>query len=270
MVEFTELAADGIATPTVAVESPDSDLVSATVRRLGLEGRPNTCVAKGLRALLDWEPGRFAVFDVGTNSLKLIVGNRRHAGVPRVELDTAVVTRLGEGLAETSELSPRRCGVPATTSPVSPRRAAGKGRPLLQTEWREPLAFFSIRGELAGNPQDVASIADALRMESKELAPFLANLELLRLVSRRRPVGSAVSSRSTQRKCTDHFVRSWFRFVQPFQAELVGPQPARRLDASLTSGAVGSGNPVPCGVLSPQAPARGGSPRSVLVTTRRS
>lgn len=107
-------------------------------------------------------------------------------------------------------------------------------RTLLQTELREPLVYFSILAELAGNPHDVGSIADALRMESKELAPYLANLELLRLVSRRRPVGSATNSRSTQWKCTDHFVRFWFRFVQPFQAELEsGADPAAHVERNV-------------------------------------
>ncbi|WP_244929650.1 Ppx/GppA family phosphatase [Nocardioides sp. W7] len=105
MVEYTELTADGLTTRTVAVESPDSELVSATIRGLGLDGRPNTCVAKGLRSLLGWEPTRLAVLDVGTNSVKLNVSDRRDGGVPRTELDTAVVTRLGEGQAESGRLS---------------------------------------------------------------------------------------------------------------------------------------------------------------------
>ena len=100
MVEHTELTADGRTTTTVAVESPDQELVTATVPRLGLRGRPNTCVAQGIRSLLDWWPTRFAVIDVGTNSVKLTAGDRDLDGVPRTELDTALVTRLGEGLAE--------------------------------------------------------------------------------------------------------------------------------------------------------------------------
>ena len=39
---------------SVAVESPDPALVTETVRRLGLAERRNTCVARGLKALLGW------------------------------------------------------------------------------------------------------------------------------------------------------------------------------------------------------------------------
>ena len=124
MVEYTELTADGHTARTVAVEAADPELVTATIRKLGLDGRPNTCVAQGLRSLLAWVPSRFAVLDVGTNSVKLIVGDRSDA-VPRIELDTAVVTRLGEGLAEAGELTPdamRRTGDAIATMVQDVRR----------------------------------------------------------------------------------------------------------------------------------------------------
>ncbi|MFC7492616.1 MULTISPECIES: Ppx/GppA family phosphatase [unclassified Nocardioides] len=105
MVEYTDLTVDGTSVRTVAVESPDRELVTATIRRLGLEGRRNTCVPAGLRSLLGWEPARFAVVDVGTNSVKLTVGDRG-GGVPRTEHDAAVVTRLGEGMGEDGVLQP--------------------------------------------------------------------------------------------------------------------------------------------------------------------
>ncbi|MGB3185782.1 MAG: hypothetical protein WBG36_10255 [Ornithinimicrobium sp.] len=105
MVELTELTADGTTTHTVAVESPDTALVAATVRRLGLEGRRNTCVAQGLKSLLGWGPARFAVIDVGTNSVKFHLGERRGTQAARTLVDRAVVTRLGEGLAETGQLT---------------------------------------------------------------------------------------------------------------------------------------------------------------------
>jgi AAA+ ATPase superfamily predicted ATPase len=107
-------------------------------------------------------------------------------------------------------------------------------RTLLQTELREPAVYFSILSELAGNPRDVATVAAALRMEAKELSGYLATLESLRLVARRRPVGAGVRSRSTQWKCTDHFVRFWFRFVQPFQGELeAGADPRAHVDVNV-------------------------------------
>jgi exopolyphosphatase/guanosine-5'-triphosphate,3'-diphosphate pyrophosphatase len=105
MVELTEVSAEGRTIRTVAVESPDPDLVSRTIGRLGLDGRPNVCVPMGLRSVLDWGPRRFAVIDVGTNSTKFTLGRRDEDGTPRIEVDTAVVTRLGEGLATTGELA---------------------------------------------------------------------------------------------------------------------------------------------------------------------
>src|SRR4051794_10404908 len=104
MVELTDVSVDGRSIRTVAVESPDPALVSQTIRRLGLGGQPNVCVAKGLKTLLGWGPTGFAVLDVGTNSVKFTVGDRRQ-GVGHNQADTAVVTRLGEGLAQSGELS---------------------------------------------------------------------------------------------------------------------------------------------------------------------
>jgi exopolyphosphatase / guanosine-5'-triphosphate,3'-diphosphate pyrophosphatase len=49
---------------------------------------------------------RFAVIDVGTNSVKLHVGERGAAGTWRTVLDRAAVTRLGEGLDEHRVLQP--------------------------------------------------------------------------------------------------------------------------------------------------------------------
>ena len=48
----------------------------AAVRELGLADRPNVCLARGLKALVGFEPVRFAVIDVGTNSVKFHVGER--------------------------------------------------------------------------------------------------------------------------------------------------------------------------------------------------
>src|SRR5262249_869120 len=60
----------------------------------------------GLRALLDDAPERYAVIDVGTNSVKLHVGEREATGLWRAIVDRAEVTRLGEGLEKNSEIMP--------------------------------------------------------------------------------------------------------------------------------------------------------------------
>ena len=74
--------------------------VVAAVASVGLGGTINTSYPRGLRALLDDAPERYAVIDVGTNSVKLHVGERGAAGAWRAIVDRAEVTRLGEGLEE--------------------------------------------------------------------------------------------------------------------------------------------------------------------------
>src|SRR5581483_3203476 len=80
MAEVSELTAGGRSTRTIAVEAEDPALVAGTVRELQLGDRPNVCVARGLKTLLGLDPVRFAVIDVGTNSVKLHVGERRADG----------------------------------------------------------------------------------------------------------------------------------------------------------------------------------------------
>jgi len=105
MVEMTEIATGGSSTRTVAVESPDTALVSATIARLGLQDRRNVCVARGLKAMIGFGTQVFGVIDVGTNSVKFHLAERRADGAANVVVDRAEVTRLGEGLDETGELT---------------------------------------------------------------------------------------------------------------------------------------------------------------------
>ena len=56
--------------------------------------------------MLGLDPVRFAVIDVGTNSVKLHVGERRADGSWQTVADRAEVTRLGEGLQDTGSLQP--------------------------------------------------------------------------------------------------------------------------------------------------------------------
>jgi exopolyphosphatase / guanosine-5'-triphosphate,3'-diphosphate pyrophosphatase len=52
MVELSEISSGGRTSRTIAVEHEDPELVSATVRELGLDGRPNVCLARGLKTML--------------------------------------------------------------------------------------------------------------------------------------------------------------------------------------------------------------------------
>jgi exopolyphosphatase / guanosine-5'-triphosphate,3'-diphosphate pyrophosphatase len=55
MAELSEITADGRATRTIAIELEDPELVAAAVRDLGFEPRSNTCMARGLKALVGFE-----------------------------------------------------------------------------------------------------------------------------------------------------------------------------------------------------------------------
>ena len=105
MAEVADLEVDGRAARTIAVESEDPSAVMAAVRRLGLDGQVNTSYPRGLAALIEDGPLRYAVIDVGTNSVKFHVGERDPDGRWRAIVDRAEVTRLGENLEHAGAIS---------------------------------------------------------------------------------------------------------------------------------------------------------------------
>jgi exopolyphosphatase / guanosine-5'-triphosphate,3'-diphosphate pyrophosphatase len=104
MAERTEIRTDREGTRTIAVESEDSPRVTNAVRELGLGSYPNVNVPRGLKALVGFGARRYAVIDIGTNSVKLHIGDRGRDGTWRTVVDRAEITRLGEGLADTGRL----------------------------------------------------------------------------------------------------------------------------------------------------------------------
>ena len=105
MAELSDIIANGEPIRTIAVESEDADAIVRAVESLGLSGYANTNYLRGLAALLDHEPERYAVIDVGTNSVKFHVASRDREGRwTTTILDRAELTRLGEGLAETGKI----------------------------------------------------------------------------------------------------------------------------------------------------------------------
>jgi exopolyphosphatase/guanosine-5'-triphosphate,3'-diphosphate pyrophosphatase len=100
MAEIVDLEVGGRSTRTIAVESEDASAVLAAVRGVDLAGYGNTSYPRGLAALVDAGPGRYAVLDVGTNSVKFHIGERGADGRWRAIVDRAEVTRLGEGLGD--------------------------------------------------------------------------------------------------------------------------------------------------------------------------
>jgi len=86
------------------VESADPARVIAAVRELGLTAPLNVSVPRKLKALAGFAAHRYAVIDVGTNSVKFHVGERAADGKWRAIVDRAEVTRLGQDLERTGRL----------------------------------------------------------------------------------------------------------------------------------------------------------------------
>ena len=106
MTELTDVVVDGRPTRTIAVESEDGAAVTRAVRELELDGYLNMNYSRGLALALDEQPARYAVIDVGTNSVKFHLGERTDDGSWRTVVDRADVTRLGEGLEERGVITP--------------------------------------------------------------------------------------------------------------------------------------------------------------------
>ena len=108
--EFSDILTNRKRIRTIAVESEDAQAVVRAVESLGLGGYTNVSYPKALAALLADAPERYAVIDVGTNSVKFHVGERDSSATWRTIADRAEVTRLGEGLAETHVISDEALG----------------------------------------------------------------------------------------------------------------------------------------------------------------
>src|SRR5262245_20806386 len=99
--ELTDLRTEQGSTRTLAVESEEPARVLAALRELGVESLPNVSYPRELKGLIGLGGRRFAAIDVGTNSVKFHIGERRPDGTWQTVADRAVVTRLGAGLDET-------------------------------------------------------------------------------------------------------------------------------------------------------------------------
>ena len=102
--ELSEFSTEAAARRTVAVESEDPLAVTAALHALELDASRNVSVARGLKALVGFGARRYAVIDVGTNSVKFLVGERAADGSWSTIVDRAEVTRLGEGLDDAGAL----------------------------------------------------------------------------------------------------------------------------------------------------------------------
>jgi AAA+ ATPase superfamily predicted ATPase len=95
-----------------------------------------------------------------------------------------------------------------------------EARAVLEQELKQPGVYFSILEQLATGEKAVDQIASGARIENTAVNRYLSTLADLRIVRRKLPVGSEVSSRRGHWELSDPFFRFWFRFVFPFQAEL--------------------------------------------------
>lgn len=95
-----------------------------------------------------------------------------------------------------------------------------EGRTIVGQELREPAVHFAILEQLADGDKELAEIAGPLRLPGATVSRYLASLESLRLVHRRLPFGASPTARAGHWSLRDPFLRFWFRFVFPFQADL--------------------------------------------------
>jgi exopolyphosphatase/guanosine-5'-triphosphate,3'-diphosphate pyrophosphatase len=117
MIELTDISVGDLRARTLAIEAEDPSAVWAAVIVLGLAHRVNTSVPRGLLALISAERPRYAVLDVGTNSVKFHVGEQRRDGTWQRVVDRAETTRLGDRLARSGAIS--AAAVERTTAAIA-------------------------------------------------------------------------------------------------------------------------------------------------------
>jgi exopolyphosphatase/guanosine-5'-triphosphate,3'-diphosphate pyrophosphatase len=106
MAEMTTLGVRDWSSQTVAAESSDPAAVRRVVASLGLGAHVNTSYTQGLKRIIGEIPARYAVIDIGTNSVKFHIGEKPLDGDWVRVVDRAEVTRLGEGMADGGQIQP--------------------------------------------------------------------------------------------------------------------------------------------------------------------
>ena len=105
MAEVTDLLVDGVPMRTIAIESEDPDKVIAAVNSTGMQDLVNHNFVRAMTAILADQAARYAVIDVGTNSVKFHVAEQSADGKWTAVVDRAELTRLGEGQAPNGPIS---------------------------------------------------------------------------------------------------------------------------------------------------------------------
>lgn len=109
-----------------------------------------------------------------------------------------------------------------------------EGRTIVGQELREPAMHFSVLEQLASGEKQVGALATALKTTSGPVSKYVSVLAGLRLVRKDLPYGASPNERGGHWVLQDPFLRFWFRFVFPYQADLeAGLQPQDLYDREI-------------------------------------
>ncbi len=108
-------------------------------------------------------------------------------------------------------------------------------RSILAQELDVPHTYFSLLSVLASGPKSWGDLSSQSKVESDRLGRYLRTLENLGIVTQKAPVTDpARVGRNRLYEISDGFLRFWFRFVFPFQADLeAGLAPATVLETEI-------------------------------------
>jgi AAA+ ATPase superfamily predicted ATPase len=108
-------------------------------------------------------------------------------------------------------------------------------RSILAQELEVPHTYFSLLSVLASGPQSWGDLSSRSKVDSDRLGRYLRTLENLGIVTPKEPVTArGRAGRNRLYEISDGFLRFWFRFVFPFQADLeAGLAPATVLESEI-------------------------------------
>jgi uncharacterized protein len=95
-----------------------------------------------------------------------------------------------------------------------------EGRSVVEQELRQLGMYFGLLHLLSSGDKEMNELSQKLRSEPSTVAKYLDVLRQMRLIERKRPIGSTDSSRQSNWHLADPFLQFWFRFVFPYQSDL--------------------------------------------------
>lgn len=102
-----------------------------------------------------------------------------------------------------------------------------EGREILALELRGAATYFSLLAALSTAPSlDWTDLVERSRVDASTASRYIKVLEDLQLVRSANPVFAPAGARRRRYRISDAFLRFWFRFVFPFQADLAAGLPA--------------------------------------------